>query len=514
MRTPLEFLRETGMLPSGWGATTVPVAFVADALRRTADWIVRGDDDLEYIRGTRGDDLVRGNGGDDYIKGRGGDDRLFGGDGNDWVRGDGGDDYLHGNSGADVLKGGSGDDLVLGGYGDDWLFGGFGGDRLHGGNGVDRLWGGPGADALWGEGGDDYIIGGSGNDVLVGGSGADRMAGGRGNDTYAWLKGDVFQIAHITRTITSTEADAPVDGEAAPYVWIPWDVGRGGAVGIGDDPADEGRSVRLEGVDGGGGQDANGDYSAGIGLFWDPFVGPSAALGDELTTLGSLRHIAYDWYRDAISLNGSAEAPALRLHVDADADLATDDAVVLIYEPYWNGNGVVAATNAWQTVSLEGTTLQDANFWAISARGVDPARDRTFAERLNGEAGDGFTPLSKDSLVTGIDLSAGDGWVGDFAGAVDNVALRFDRATTVFDFETPQPDLIADFRSGHDKLDFTDLYAPDTDIASMLTVEALNNRTTLISAAPIQGAEAEPIVVLRGDGFDLAQDLVIANEFV
>ncbi len=514
MRTPLEFLRETGMLPSGWGATTPPVAFVADALRRTADWIARGDDDPEYIRGTRGDDLLRGNGGNDYLKGRGGDDRLFGGADGDWVRGDGGKDYLHGNSGADVLKGGSGGDNVLGGYGDDWLFGGSGGDRLHGGNGADRLWGAAGADALWGEGEDDDVVGGSGADTLIGGSGADRMTGGGGNDTHAWLKGDVFQAARITQPTVTTEADAPVDGVAAPYVWIPWDVGRGGSVGIEADPVNGGRSVWLKGVDGDGGQDANGDYSAGIGLFWDPFVGPSAALGNEATTLGSLKHLAYDWYRDAISLNGSAEAPALRLHVDADGDPATDDAVVLIYEPYWNGNGVVAATNAWQTVSLEGTTLQDANFWAVSATGADPARDRTLAERLNGEAGEGFTPLSPDSLVTGVDLSAGDGWVGDFAGAVDNVVLRFDRATTTFDFEAPRPDLITDFKSGRDKLDFTDLYGPDTDIASMLTVEPLNNRTTLISAAPVEGAEAEPIVVLRGNGFDLAQDLVLASDIV
>ncbi|MCB1883466.1 MAG: type I secretion C-terminal target domain-containing protein [Geminicoccaceae bacterium] len=510
--TPLDHFRLLGTTPFGWRATTVPAATPISEAGTGRSWhFERGTDAADRLDGTSRNDYFRGESGDDHLDGKEGADRLFGGDGRDTLLGGGGDDFLFGNGWGDRLVGGKGNDILLGGYGADRLDGGAGDDRLHGGNGTDRLDGGDGGDVLLGEGEGDRLFGGKGDDVLVGGAGTDTMAGGSGADTFAWFRGDAegLSYADIMNPVTSAEGEATYSGVPNAANWIPWQIGEGGAIAWNGDG-----TVRLSGIDGADGSAPNGDYSAGIALKWDPMRGPSSALGDELSTFGSLKGVGYDWFRAEASVDGEAEAPALRLHLDADGDLATADEVILVYEPWWN-TGEFAVEDAWQSVKLMGHDLKDAVFWGIEeSAGLDAVRDRTLAQWLDGEASPGFTPLSKASLVTGIDLTAGDGWFGDFAGAVDNAFLRFGSADTAFDFERPQPDVITDFESGVDALDLTDLIDPlNGDVlADLLQVEALADGSTLVGMAPHPGGTAfQPLVLLEGSGFDLATDLILPN---
>jgi Ca2+-binding RTX toxin-like protein len=101
-----------------------------------------GDDFINDVFGSSGNDEIRGNGGNDILDGGRGDDRLYGGDGDDRLEGDssfqgGGNDYLVGDEGNDTLIGASGQDRFNGGSGNDRLSGGWGGDVLYGGDGAD-----------------------------------------------------------------------------------------------------------------------------------------------------------------------------------------------------------------------------------------------------------------------------------------------------------------------------------------------------------------------------------------
>jgi Ca2+-binding RTX toxin-like protein len=95
-----------------------------------------------------------------------------------------GNNTIWGGAFNDILTGGNGQDFFVGGAGADSLVGGNGNDYLVGGLGNDVLNGDWNEDVLQGDEGDDSLNGGQGNDTLVGGLGADAMAGGDGNDYY------------------------------------------------------------------------------------------------------------------------------------------------------------------------------------------------------------------------------------------------------------------------------------------------------------------------------------------
>jgi len=91
--------------------------------------------------------------------GKSGNDTVFGDNRDNAIGGQGGNDVLYGRSGRDVIVGGAGNDRV---YGD-------------GGN-----------DALAGSNGNDTLYGGSGNDILAGSQGHDTLVGGAGSDFFAF----------------------------------------------------------------------------------------------------------------------------------------------------------------------------------------------------------------------------------------------------------------------------------------------------------------------------------------
>ncbi|MES3022354.1 MAG: calcium-binding protein [Pseudomonadota bacterium] len=98
-----------------------------------------GDDTINIIIGSEGDDEMDGRGGDDHLYGERGNDTIHGGDGNDILIDGEGDNTLLGEDGDDVLIGGAGDNILLGEDGDDKLIGGDGDDLLKGGAGNDHL---------------------------------------------------------------------------------------------------------------------------------------------------------------------------------------------------------------------------------------------------------------------------------------------------------------------------------------------------------------------------------------
>lgn len=117
-----------------------------------------GDDDMDFLSGTRFDERIYAAGGDDIVMGRAGDDRILG------------------EAGFDSLFGGAGADRLFGGLMNDNLYGGQGNDVLHGDSGRMTV---KGADL-----GADNLVGGDGHDTLYQGDGNDTLTGGAGKDTF------------------------------------------------------------------------------------------------------------------------------------------------------------------------------------------------------------------------------------------------------------------------------------------------------------------------------------------
>jgi Ca2+-binding RTX toxin-like protein len=149
---------------------------------------LRGQQNNDRLNGVTGDDRLLGGLGRDTLLGGTGNDTMRGGRGNDRLKGERGDDRLNGNQGNDRLGGGGGNDFIRGRINNDQIFGGGGNDRLSGGLGKDRIFSGAGDDFANGGNGEDRVFGGTGNDTLLGRAFNDLMDGGRGNDI---LKGQL-----------------------------------------------------------------------------------------------------------------------------------------------------------------------------------------------------------------------------------------------------------------------------------------------------------------------------------
>lgn len=171
-----------------------------------------GDDQLIDMRGNNtlwggnGNDLLQvgdgagrlnGDAGDDTLISGAGNDYLSGGTGNDIMMAGPGNDTLFGGAGNDSMAGGAGNDLLDGGAGNDTIYGGDGLDLLYGRDGADVLYGGNGHDTLWGEGGPDLLYGDGGHDLIYGGTGYDTLYGGEGNDTLWGNEGNDYLVGGI-----------------------------------------------------------------------------------------------------------------------------------------------------------------------------------------------------------------------------------------------------------------------------------------------------------------------------
>ncbi|MEA2734918.1 MAG: hypothetical protein QOE14_1369 [Humisphaera sp.] len=181
----------------------------------------------DTLLGGAGDDLLDGRGGPDLMKGGAGSDLVdysartagvavgigtLADDGEagekdnvyndiEKVRGGKGNDRLNGSAGPNVLYGGAGNDVLLGNGGADALFGEAGNDSLDGGDANDYLDGGSGNDTLRGGGGIDKFFGWDGNDIFYTRDGnKETVSGGNGTDK---AQRDAFDV------LFSVEATLP-----------------------------------------------------------------------------------------------------------------------------------------------------------------------------------------------------------------------------------------------------------------------------------------------------------------
>lgn len=204
----------------------------------TKDWnLIVGTSGNNNLTGTVNSDAIFGLNGSDTLNGAVGDDRLYGGAGNDTLNGGADNDYLDGGSGTNSLRGGSGNDLYMVTSTNDTVD-----ERVYDASGtvatnnsdaggIDTVLSSitytltsstangtasrgsienltlTGADSINGTGNAlaNVITGNSGNNTLNGGAGADTLIGGLGNDTYVYDAADAIieAVGGGTDTVTS-----------------------------------------------------------------------------------------------------------------------------------------------------------------------------------------------------------------------------------------------------------------------------------------------------------------------
>ena len=211
--------------PQVTGAGTWTLSGIENVSSAIGDDQLTGDDNVNVLGGSLGNDMLNGGGGDDALYGDGeyGIDNQGMGTGPVTFFADASSRYVGGFGGTDILDGGLGDDLLFGGSGTDTAsyatasggvqvflyeagsgeaFGAAGhdqlegienltgsdyGDRLLGDDDDNVLDGGGDQDELRGFGGNDTILGGAGDDFIAGGFGDDILDGGDGYDRAGYF---------------------------------------------------------------------------------------------------------------------------------------------------------------------------------------------------------------------------------------------------------------------------------------------------------------------------------------
>lgn len=459
-----------------------------------------GRDTLSNFEGVQ----ISASDGNDTLIGSAGADTLSGGLGADTVRAGAGDDLLmtggETSSSSPAVQGG---DTFDGGDGFDTLSftgvqsnvtadlqagtassSGIGNDTLVN---VEALTGGSGADTLRGNGGANTLDGGAGDDVLTGRGGADTLTGGTGADTFVFAVGDstaaardvitdfqsgvdrldlsgtnattlrLVQVGDVTRVVSqgSTGAETQIDVRGVIKLS---DIGLGGAIVSGDFLGTDGPDVLVgsagndqlfgfgsaDRLDGGAGDDL---------LFGD-------AGADTLTGGAGADRFAYRAVSDSNATDGSDTITDFVSGTDK-LDLTYLNGVTSVSLVRSNGGTIAFASTATGQLqvavgaALQGTDLINP-FGSASTFGYDLVGGAA-DERLIGSSGNDklFGLGGSDTL----DGGAGDDQLFGDAGAdvltggagADRFAYRSvsdSNATSGFD-------IITDFVSGTDKLDFS-----------------------------------------------------------
>jgi Ca2+-binding RTX toxin-like protein len=459
------------------------------------------------IIGGAGNDNLTGTAGDDILIGLGGADTLSGGAGNDTVDGGTGNDALTGGAGNDVLRGQAGNDALTGGDGNDLLDGGAGTDALVAGAGDDTLLGGTGNDALTGGAGADAIDGGADNDTVLAteGDGDDTVTGGTGSDTYNLAATDAGATVNLT-TGAATSADTGTDVLAG----IENVTGSQGGDTITD-------AVGANQLTGGGGQDT--------------FIMVGDNQRDVINGVGAGNTVDYSGTATGLNVsltNGSIVG-------NSGTSLGTSDTITNI--DHFVGSS--AADVITGDASANTITGGGGNDTLTGGGGADTLLGGLGNDSLNGSGG-------ADVLDGGEGADALDGGAGNdtLLGAAGNDTLAGgtgrDTITTgaggdtvVFNATTDSTpasrDVVADFISGSDKLDFSALDAntnvagnqafslnttagtPITGVAQMRYVQegAADGGDTLVSGNVNNGLAPEVQVELTGQQTLVAADVVV-----
>ncbi|WP_422378249.1 calcium-binding protein [Roseibium sp.] len=163
---------------------------IAGQLEEGSPEILQGGVGTQTLIGSQGIDTIDGDSGEDWVT-YANSAQAAHIDLNDDTPGSSGDagetrrtniKNVVGSGFSDVIKGDDRNNILVGLGGNDTLSGGAGDDWLKGNRGADTLNGGSGADRLNGGRGNDTISGGGDNDLIHGGQGQDDVRGGTGND--------------------------------------------------------------------------------------------------------------------------------------------------------------------------------------------------------------------------------------------------------------------------------------------------------------------------------------------
>ena len=422
---------------------------------------------IENLTGSNFDDVLTGNAGANVLVGGLGNDTLDGGDGDDILRGGQGNDTLIGGIGIDTAiyddaTGGVTVSLNVGGA---QATGGAGTDTL---SGIENLTGSSFGDVLTGDDGANVLTGGLGNDTLIGGGGIDTASysdatgavtvslntaaaqntGAAGIDTLSGIE-----------NLTGSSFDDILTGSALANVLTGGD-GNDSLLGLdGDDTLDGGNGDdQLRGgagndtLIGGAGndtasyKDATGGVSVSLAI-----TGAQNTGGAGTDTLSGIENLNGSAYNDTLTGDAGANrfsGGAGDDYIDGGAGVddmfggtgndtyIVDNTADLITEFAGEGiDTVFASANYFLTANVENLILTGA---ARKGSGNDLANDITGtsgANVLNGLGGD-------DVLRGGAGNDTLYGGTG---------SDRF-----VFDNGTGQ-DIVMDFVSGSDKLDFRTL---------------------------------------------------------
>lgn len=482
------------VLDGGDGNDTLRSAAGADRLL--------GGNGSDLLDGAAGNDSMDGGAGNDYAYGGAGNDTLMGGDGLDWLTGDADQDVVFGGAGNDTCLGADGDDAVMAGAGDDivgggpgrdtvdgeadndWLWGADGDDQVAGGAGIDRLWGGNGNDTLgggdgndtiWAELGDDLCYGGTGddaifdldgNDTLYGGAGADWIQAGAGNDVLSGDDQDDWLAGQAGNDLIHGGAGADQMHGGDGLDTLNGDAGNDQAWGWGFDDLLTGGAGNdtLWGGDGNDSLDGGDDADWLVGeLGSDTLIGGAGndALGgregDDVLYGGAGDDILFSHTGNDQIFGGDGNDYAVSGDGD-DSLYGGNGNDHLVGESGHNlldgGSGDDTLTAYWDNDTLQGGDGDDQLFGGrgdnlyFGGRGNDTISGWTGAEDMSGDAG-----TDRLYAYDGNDtLSGGAGrdhlWGG---GGADRFVY-----TTLSDMGLrTTSDILYDFASGTDRLDFT-----------------------------------------------------------
>jgi hypothetical protein len=199
-------------------------------------------------------------------------------------------------------------------------------------------------------------------------------------------------------------------------------------------------SAALSGSIGPGGSSSKADieYLSGGTNFGGNFF---ATTGMGLFT--SFIGMSYDWYRNSASTNSGVQHPALRILLDMDGDLTTNDRGGLVFERAYNGGGNVP-TNTWTSESIGASTkLWNFGLGLGNEFNIDSLGD-VYDMLSVWQA----SALMANAVIVGFSAGVGSGW-GPFSGAVDNIAWTIGNTTTSTNFEVqgggtvPEPGTLA-----------------------------------------------------------------------
>lgn len=214
--------------------------------------------------------------------------------------------------------------------------------------------------------------------------------------------------------------------------WYYNNTGGGGSVGIQPAPSDDGDgAVRMQGASGASKADV--EYLANaVNVSGNWFAAGSLGSFQQLSAM------SYEWYRNPASSNDPGQHPSMRVLVDVDGNVMTNDRIALIYESVYNGGANPVPTNAW----TPGVIGANTNLWTSGAFGFASDRDGSGYAYDDSLAEWQSDSRLTNAVVVGFSSGVGSGWNGPYDFSVDKLSWTIGGVETTTNFSVspiPEP---------------------------------------------------------------------------